>query len=271
MPMKWSAILLMLAVSAAFCEDKPVTVTAVPTVVPPMPAASGIPQLPWLGVKVARPDSATRAQLPELPNGIGFLVSSIDEGGPAVAAGIQPMDVVWKLDDQLLANEAQLTVLLRLKKPGDKVDISLFRQGKPMIVPITLAPAPPNYRILSPALVDTAILPGAPGMPMRVVNVAERSARLETSDGKAELRENGDSLLVKITNIENATIYEGALRNHDDLTGIPEAWKHRVCALHRALENALNGRSMDMVRQPRPRVVPPSQASQGDQNRPSDR
>jgi hypothetical protein len=269
--------MLMLALSAAHSADKPTAPLPVvlPPVVqpstPPLPAVPGIPPLPWLGVKVARPDSATRAQLPDLPNGIGFLVSSIDDGGPAVTAGIQPMDVVWKLDDQLLANEAQLTVLLRLKKPGEKVDLSLFRQGKPMVVPITLASPPANSHIVSPSLMDTAILPGAPGMPMRVVNVAERCARLETSDGKAELRENGDTFLVKITNSENATIYEGPLASHGDLTGIPEAWRHRVCALQRALENALNGRSMDMIRQPRPRVVPPAQPAPDTQNRTSDR
>lgn len=271
--MKRSAILLVLAFSAAYCEDKPAAPqsAAPPSVAPPMPTATGIPPLPWLGIKVARPASDTRAQLPDLPNGIGFLVSSIDDGGPAFTAGIQPMDVVWKLDDQLLANEAQLTVLLRMKKPGEKVEISLFRQGKPMVLPITLASAPPNSRIVSPYLLDIPILPGVPGMPIRVVNLTERSARLETSDGKAELRENGDTFLVKITNASNATIYEGALGDHPDLTGIPEAWKNRVCALRRALENALNGRSMDVVRQPRPRVIPPSHPLPDALNNPSDR
>ncbi len=261
--------MLMLVFPASYAQDKPGQ-TASSTIEAPATASVKIPPLPWLGVKVMHPDSATRAQLPSLPNGIGFLVSSLDEGGPALTAGIQPMDVIWKLDDQLLANEAQLNVLLRLKKSGQKVTLSLFRQGQPMIVPIILSSVPPNLRVLSPPLMDTAVLPGTPGMPMRIVNVAERSARLETSDGKAELRENGDCYMVKITNAKNAVIFEGSLGSHGDLTDIPDTWKIRIGALRRALENALNGRAMDMVRQPRPRVVLPSQPSADAVNRPSE-
>ena len=55
------------------------------------------------------------------------MVRSIEKGGPAEAAGLKELDVLWKIGDQMLVNEGQLAALLRLSKPGDEIVLSGFR------------------------------------------------------------------------------------------------------------------------------------------------
>jgi hypothetical protein len=84
----------------------------------------------WLGFEVSRADDAVRAQLPKLPKGMGFVISKVEANGPARRAGVEAMDVLWRLNDQFLINEAQLASLLQLYKAGDVVELTLFRGGE---------------------------------------------------------------------------------------------------------------------------------------------
>ena len=70
------------------------------------------------------------------------MVKSIDDGGPAQAAGLTEFDLLWKIGDQMLVNEAQLATLLRLSKPGEEVILAGFRGGKPLEVKLKLGEAP---------------------------------------------------------------------------------------------------------------------------------
>ena len=56
-----------------------------------------------------------------------FYVVFVERGSPAAEAGLLQNDVLEKLDDQLLVNTAQFTVLVRSKKPGDEVTLSVIR------------------------------------------------------------------------------------------------------------------------------------------------
>ncbi len=82
--------LLLLAGGRGHAQSQDTT----PEVVPPPQA--------WLGVQLAKPEPSMVAHLPDLPKGMGFLVSSVDRGGPADQAGVATFDVIWKLDDQML-------------------------------------------------------------------------------------------------------------------------------------------------------------------------
>lgn len=222
------------------------------------PAPPKFPQAPqaWLGLQVTKPDPTITAQLPSLPVGIGFVIKSIDETGPAKAAGLQELDVLWKLGDQMLVNEGQLAALLRLSKPGDPVTLAGFRAGQPLAVTLKLGIAPHLKRPFPGDLVDAAILAGDCGGPMRVVNVAERLATYSTDEGSAVVRQDGNVYKVKIQGPQNELIYQGDLPADGNLELIPEAWRRRVHALRRGLDHALEGRMMP-ERQPRPRVISP--------------
>lgn len=214
----------------------------------------------WLGLKVVKPDDTITAHLPSLPPGIGFVIRSVDADGPAAAAGLRELDILWKIGDQMLVNEGQMAALLRLAKPGDEIALGAFRGGQPLEVTAKLGVTPAPVQGLPEDWVDSALMPGNHAGPMRVVNVSEKLAVYSNEDGRAEVRREGTLYFVKITGPDNALIYEGELAADGSADKIPPTWKRKVFALRRGLDHALDSRLMP-PRQPRPRVVPPPKES----------
>ena len=223
----------------------------------PVPQARN-PQAPhaWLGLEVDKPSPTVTSQVPSLPPGMGFVVKSVDDNGPAKAAGLQASDLLWKLGDQMLVNEGQLAALLRMAKPSDEITLSGFRAGQPLEVKLKLGRAP-LIKLPIAGDVDAVLLPGDCGGPMRVVNVAQRLATYTTDDGTVVVRLEGDVYQVKIAGPKDELIYQGDLPADGNLDQVPESWRRRVHALHRGLNHALEDR-LTPTRQPRPRVVPPA-------------
>lgn len=210
----------------------------------------------WLGLRVAKPDASVTAHVPSLPPGVGFVVKSIDEGGPAQSAGLVEFDLLWKIGDQMLVNEAQLATLLRLSKPGEEIVISGFRGGKPLEVKLKLGEAPALQPPFVGEMVESAILPGGCPGPMRRVDVADKTASFSNDEGRAVVRRDGEVFKVKIEGPKEELIFEGEVSDERNLGQVPEEWQRRVEVLCRTLDQALNG-GMLPQRQPRPRVVPP--------------
>jgi hypothetical protein len=239
--------------------------TPVPVPAEPKPTPENTPQirvtrpLPicesgWLGMRLTKPDATIAAQIPSLPVGVGFVVKAIDPGGPAESAKLEPFDVVWKYDDQLLVNEAQLATLLRLSKAGTEVNLAVFRGGQPIQAKLKLGEIPARPPGFSRDVTDAAIFPGD-GSPMRVVNVEEKTASFSNTEGTALLRREGEGYKIEIRDPSGKAIYEGAFVNLSDISAVPKEWQRRVFALKRGLDHALDGR-MTPVRPPRPRIVP---------------
>ncbi len=221
----------------------------------PNPHATRAPQA-WLGLRLVKPDETITAHVPSLPQGIGFVVKSIDEGGPAQAAGINELDLLWKFGDQMLVNEAQLATLLRLSKPGQEVVISGFRGGRPLELKLKLGQSPLLQKPFSGEMVESAILPGACPGPMRMVNVADKTASFSNDDGRVQIRRDGTGYHVKIDGPTDELIFEGDIVDSDSLSKVPEDWHRRIQVLCRTLDQALAGNMLPQ-RLPRPRVVPP--------------
>jgi hypothetical protein len=95
----------------------------------------------FLGVTVSPPPPAVARQLP-LPDGVGLMVQHVYDGSPADAAGLEPYDVLHKLDDQLLIHPAQLTVLVGLRDPGETVSLHRYRAGEAEALTVELGERP---------------------------------------------------------------------------------------------------------------------------------
>ena len=210
----------------------------------------------WLGLRVAKPDETITAHVPSLPQGVGFVVNSLDTGGPAEAAGLRELDLLWKFGDQMLINEAQLATLLRLSNPGEEVVISGFRGGKPLEVKLKLGEAPAPVSPIRGDFVEAAVLPDACTGPMRVVKVFEKTASFSDDEGTATVHRDGDTYQIRIQNPKSELIYEGDLTKDGGLNQIPETWRRRIQGLCRSLDKAIEG-NVSSEREPRPRVVPP--------------
>ena len=64
-----------------------------------------------------------------LPDGFYQSVQYIAPDSPAAAAGLKEHDILQKVNDQLIINFEQLHVLIRSKKAGEKVKLTILRQG----------------------------------------------------------------------------------------------------------------------------------------------
>ena len=208
----------------------------------------GLDGAPWLGLSVGPLEDAVRAHVPNLPQGIGFVVTEVTAGSPAEKAGVKPYDIFWKLGDQWLANKAQLFTLLRLQTEGDEVKLGLYRSGEALSIPVMLGHQP-GESLLGQAPIKPAAV--QPDMPMKVLSPAERSAKIETPDGKAVLTLVNGRPEVKITSIQGSVVYEGPVKDFNGVSLVPEPWRARVGALERGLAHSMSGN-----RPPRLRVLP---------------
>lgn len=91
----------------------------------------------YLGVETMPVDPTVAAQL-GLPRGTGVVIRRVADGSPA-AGVLQPHDILTRLDDQILVNMAQLTVLVRNHQAGDEVKLTYLRGGKEAAAKVKLA------------------------------------------------------------------------------------------------------------------------------------
>ena len=73
-----------------------------------------------------------------LPQPEGALVSSVEKGGPAEKAGVEPGDVILKLNGQVLNNSEELPVLVAGLTPGTSVNLEIWRNHGAKNLSVTL-------------------------------------------------------------------------------------------------------------------------------------
>ncbi|HEY4801212.1 MAG TPA: Do family serine endopeptidase, partial [Paraburkholderia sp.] len=74
-----------------------------------------------------------------LPKAQGALVSSVEPGGPADKAGIQPGDIILKFNGASVDAATDLPRMVGDTKPGTKATVTVWRKGATRELPITIA------------------------------------------------------------------------------------------------------------------------------------
>jgi serine protease Do/serine protease DegQ len=74
-----------------------------------------------------------------LPNAMGALVSQVVDGSPAEKAGIHTGDVITSVNGQPVKSNSELRNSIGLMRVGDKVEIGLLRDGKPLKLTAVIA------------------------------------------------------------------------------------------------------------------------------------
>lgn len=97
----------------------------------------GVVQRGWLGVSVTSVNSDVAKQY-DLAVIEGAYVSSFAEKSAAKDAGVKEGDVVVKLDNVHIKTSTALTEFIGRKRPGDKVSVTVNRNGKEVIIPVVL-------------------------------------------------------------------------------------------------------------------------------------
>lgn len=68
----------------------------------------------------------------------GMLVESVDSGGPAERAGIQPGDVITRVGETPVIDSENIILEIRNKKPGESIEIEVYREGQAFLLPTIL-------------------------------------------------------------------------------------------------------------------------------------
>ena len=137
----------------------------------------------YLGVRMVAvtPEDAEVYGLPEIA---GALVQSVEEDTPAAGAGLAQEDVITAVEGVPVRSSNDLQHKIALRTPGDRVRITIYRDGAPQDVTVRLGEAPLSEEVAEPA-------PEAQGqtsdkLGVEVAEITSEVAgalRLESTDG----------------------------------------------------------------------------------------
>lgn len=103
-------------------------------------------QRAYLGVTIHNLDSKL-AKEKNIPANEGIYIDSVMADGAAQSAGIKPGDVIIKLDENVIKTSSQLQEGIARHKPGDKITLTLLRQGKEKTINVNLKNVSGNTEI----------------------------------------------------------------------------------------------------------------------------
>jgi len=101
--------------------------------------ANGSVSRGFIGVRPAAMSPELAKQL-SLPTDLkGALVESVTKGMPADKAGIQIKDVIVEIDGVAIKSDSAMRRAIGETKPGKSVNVKIYRDGKTIDVPVTVA------------------------------------------------------------------------------------------------------------------------------------
>jgi serine protease Do len=97
---------------------------------------------PWLGIRIETlgEDPATRDLFKGADKGV--IVRTIEADAPASRSDLRPFDVITRVDDKAVASDTQLQHEILKKKVGQNVDLTVWRKGKTLKVPVKTGELP---------------------------------------------------------------------------------------------------------------------------------
>jgi Do/DeqQ family serine protease len=90
-----------------------------------------------LGVEGAELNGAASKEL-GIKQTQGFYVSKVNKNSGAEKSGIKSGDVIIKLDNQSIGTYAELSGYINTKRPNDKIQVTIIRDGNTKVIPVTL-------------------------------------------------------------------------------------------------------------------------------------
>jgi len=117
-----------------------------------------------------------------LPKAQGAVVGNVEEGSPAAKAGLEPGDVITRVDGREIEGSADLSRAIRAMKPGVAAKLSVWRGGKSREIPITIG----EFKDEAPARMakngKPEVKPGKLGLAL-VDLTAEQKKQLKVAGG----------------------------------------------------------------------------------------
>lgn len=92
----------------------------------------------WIGITFRELNEDEAEKLGLKQQQFGMLVMQVEKDSPADKAGIKSGDLLLKISNQKLSRSSDLTVTVGNAKPGDKLPVSILRNGKTIEKTITV-------------------------------------------------------------------------------------------------------------------------------------
>lgn len=211
---------------------------------------------PWLGIHTKRMEKATAAQLNDVPEGFGVLVDQVAPDSPASDAGLQSLDVLWKYNDQFIANRGQLYALIMHTGIGKEAALTISRRGENIVVSVRIGVRPDSYRELAEAATEV-LMPPLPGSIVRQLDLGKRSGFIAEGNVTVRLSRHDNGFEFSVSEGEEL-VKEGVLAGKDISSWpatIDDKTRRKLKVLFDSLENA-EQREAPAPRIPRVRRVP---------------
>jgi serine protease Do len=139
-----------------------------------------------------------------LPKAQGAILATVEKDGPADKAGLEPGDVVTKIDNRNVENATDLRRVIGGMKPGSSVNVEYWRKGKTRTTAIKLGELEPvTVAQRSPRGGDNGARPDAQAAPFGLV------VRDLTDQQKRDLRVRGG---VSVEAVDGAAASAGIRR-----------------------------------------------------------
>lgn len=103
--------------------------------------AGRVVERPYLGVSTVSVTSDIKERFDLTPEQ-GAVVSSVSEGSPADAGGLNAYDVITAVDGKSIEDASALVNAIRTKRVGDQVKVDYYRGGERRSAEVTLAARP---------------------------------------------------------------------------------------------------------------------------------
>jgi serine protease Do len=181
-----------------------------------------------IGVQIGPVDKDVAESI-GLGKATGALVSAVESDSPAAKAGLQPGDVIVQFDGKAIDKVSDLPRLVGGTKPGSRSSVTVFRRGKELRLPITIAEVPSDDAQVAQAGGDSSASPKvqAPSLGLGVAELTaaqkkslglDAGVRVTVAEGpaaRAGLREGDVILALANSEVANVPGFEQALTSID--------------------------------------------------------
>ncbi|HEY9715042.1 MAG TPA: PDZ domain-containing protein, partial [Chroococcales cyanobacterium] len=107
-------------------------------------------QRPWLGISMAPMDDNIAKSIGVPTSTKGVLVAQILPGSPAQSGGLQRGDIIEKLDGQDVASPKQVQDVVRARKVGEPLHLSILRNNALKAIALTIGQYPNSGQQVNP-------------------------------------------------------------------------------------------------------------------------
>ena len=95
----------------------------------------------WIGCRLGEIDEGLARQL-KLESTDGVVIVEAMPDSPGLLSGLRDNDVVRRMDDEVIRSTDDLRTVVRSTKPGQVMRFTVAREGREMVIPVTLGTRP---------------------------------------------------------------------------------------------------------------------------------